>query len=82
MTLCVKIERVDSFSTYNIYVCTYIPRLYCYVIAYVDCVENAAPTSRVCASPTVVQMITKYHILWHHAALQWHKFMTKNLYYQ
>ena len=57
-----KNERLDNFSTNNIYVCSYIPSLYCYVIAYVDCVENAAPTSRVCASPTVVQMFTEYHI--------------------
>ena len=76
-----KNERLDSFFTHNIYVCSYIPRLYCHVIARIDCVENAAPTSRVCASPKVVQMITEYHVLCHHAALQWRKFMTKNLYY-
>jgi hypothetical protein len=43
-----------------------------------DCDENAAPTSRVYASPTVIQMITEYRILWHYAPLQWHNVTTKN----
>ena len=47
-----------------------------------DCVENAAPTSRVCESATVIEMTTEYYVLWHYAALQWHNVMTKNLYYQ
>jgi hypothetical protein len=46
-----------------------------------DCDQIAAPTSRVCASPTVIQMITEYHIIWNYAALQWHNVMTKNSYY-
>jgi hypothetical protein len=43
-----------------------------------DCDENGAQTSRVCASPTVIKMIPDDHILWHYAALQWHNDMTKN----
>jgi hypothetical protein len=47
-----------------------------------DCNENAVCTSRVCAYPTVIQMIAEYHILWHYAAIQWHNVMTKDVYYQ
>jgi hypothetical protein len=47
-----------------------------------DCDENAAPTSRVYASPTVIQMITEYHILWRYAAFEWHNVPTKNYEYQ
>jgi hypothetical protein len=45
-------------------------------------VESAAPTSRLYAFSTVIQMITEYHFLCRYAALQWHDRPTKNSEYQ
>jgi hypothetical protein len=45
-------------------------------------VGSAAPTSRVYASSTGIQLIAEHNNLWHYATLQWHDVLTKNREYQ
>jgi hypothetical protein len=69
-----KIVRVDNLSTYY-------PE--CLLLSNsLECGGSAAPTSQVCAFPTVIQMITEYRILWRYIPLQWHDVPTKNRDYQ
>jgi hypothetical protein len=80
MALCIKLTVLTLFQT--------IISIYSLIFRFLllnnsfDCGEIAAPTSRVCAFPTVIQMNTEYHILWHYAALQWPNILTKNRSYQ
>jgi hypothetical protein len=45
-------------------------------------VGSGAPTSRVYASSTDIQMIAENNNLWHYAPLQWHDDLTNNREYQ
>jgi hypothetical protein len=79
MALCIKLSVLTVFQTI-----IWIYVLYSEIFLLRDCSdcnENADPTSRVYAYPTVIQMIAEYHILWHYVTVQWHNIMTKNVYY-
>jgi hypothetical protein len=80
MALCIKLTVLTVFWTIIWIYALLFRDLLCR--DSLDCGENAVPTSRVCTSHTVIQMFTEYYILCHHAALQWHNFMTKYHYYQ
>jgi hypothetical protein len=45
-------------------------------------VGSAAPTSRLYASSTGIQLISENNNLWHYAPLQWHDVLTRNREYQ